>query len=124
MENRAALGREAVRALPDTVVVLGHEIGIVVRSLHAAAGRATWGEFEPASQSIVLQEEYPSAHKAMETLLHEIGHAIWWAMGLQDADNEERVVRAFGTALASVFRDNLWLSEWLSEWSGPVVRDA
>jgi hypothetical protein len=55
----------------------------------------------------------PSTAKAADTLLHEAGHAIYATYGLAEEDKEERIVGAFATAWAQVFRDNPWLLAWL-----------
>lgn len=53
--------------------------------------------------------------KAVDTLLHEINHAIYWAYGINDDDKEERVVGTFATAWTQVFRDNPRLLQYITE---------
>lgn len=57
----------------------------------------------------------PAVSKLVDTLLHEITHAIWWAYGLEDDDKEERIVRTMGAAWAQIWRDNPHLLGWLNE---------
>jgi len=42
----------------------------------------------------------------LDTLWHEIKHAIWHMINLQDTDDEERIVRATATAELKVLQDN------------------
>lgn len=52
----------------------------------------------------------------VETLLHEIAHAINMYSGLLDGDlDNERVAATYGLALAQVYRDNPELAKWLWE---------
>lgn len=50
----------------------------------------------------------------VDTLLHEIYHAIWWTYGVHDEDKQERIVSATSTAWTQVFRDNPTLMPWIS----------
>ena len=101
--------------LPKVVRVGGFDIRIELMSMHTAAGMQRYGEFSSVEQTIRLQREMPSRFKAVDTLLHEINHAIYWAYGLEDDDKEERIVGTFGTAQMALFRDNPWLTKWIGE---------
>jgi hypothetical protein len=49
----------------------------------------------------------------VDTLLHEIMHAIWYYMGLDEKHGEEPVVHRLGTGLTQVFCDNPTLVRWI-----------
>lgn len=68
---------------------------------------------------IRIQENIPQTTKALESLLHEISHAIWWVYRLNDDDKEERIVSVMGMAWTQVYRDNPWLIEWIAESMKP-----
>ena len=51
----------------------------------------------------------------VETLLHEVLHAVWWEMGMAEAEEEEDVCRKLGSALVKVLRENPELMEYLRE---------
>lgn len=51
----------------------------------------------------------------VDTLLHEITHAIWFVWNIQDRDDEERTVTAIGTGLATVWRDNPEVFKWIAK---------
>jgi hypothetical protein len=55
-------------------------------------------------------------------LLHEAGHAIYATYALTEDDTEERIVAAFATGWAQVFRDNPWLLEWLRRSLPKIVQ--
>lgn len=101
--------------LPNTVRVGGFDIRIELMSTHMAAGMQRYGEFSSIEQMIRLQREMSSRFQAVNTFLHEVNHAIFWAYGLEDDDKEERIVSTFGTAQMTLFRDNPWLTKWIAE---------
>lgn len=56
----------------------------------------------------------------LDTLIHEMLHAIWAQMTLTDIDDalEERIVRAMGTGLAGVIADNPKLLDYFKATLG------
>lgn len=80
-----------------------------------AGAKARWGEHASMTSTISYQQSFPNAEKFIDTLLHEIGHAIWWAYGMEEDDNEERIVRAFATAWVQIYQDNPWLLELITK---------
>ncbi len=52
-------------------------------------------------------------HADVDTLLHEIFHAIFFTYGIQEDDDEERTVAALGTAWVQVLRDNPELRKYI-----------
>ena len=51
----------------------------------------------------------------LDTLLHEISHAIYWVYGLEDKDKEERIVQIMATGWTQVFRDNPILRTFIED---------
>lgn len=49
----------------------------------------------------------------LDTLIHEIFHAIFFTYGIEEDDNEERTVAALGTAWVQVLRDNPELRKYI-----------
>jgi hypothetical protein len=118
-------GPEAVEALPDKIRVGPYDFRIEVWHAMAAAGNQAFGQCSTCEQTIRVQRDMPTAFKAVDTLFHEAGHAIYWAYGIQTGDEEERLVAVLGTALLALHRDNPWLSGWvtaaLSDCDRPVL---
>ena len=65
----------------------------------------------PLQGHLALQLDIPSAVKAITCCTRPARHLRDYALG--EDDKEERIVGAFATAWAQVFRDNPWLLEWL-----------
>lgn len=51
----------------------------------------------------------------VETLMHEVFHAIYYSWSLEDEDKEERVVSLISTAFAAVLLDNPEFTKLLME---------
>lgn len=52
----------------------------------------------------------------IDTFWHEVKHAIWFVFGLQDSDDEERVVSAMATGELMVLKDNPELFSMLMDY--------
>ncbi len=103
-----------VAGLPTIIKDGPFDIAIVVADQHWAAANSRWGEFSSCEQCIRFQDEFPSSFKVVDIVLHEVGHAICWAYGIQDEDKEERVVATMATAWTQVWRDNPVLLSWMT----------
>jgi len=79
-----------------------------------------WGNFSSRHQRIEISFDDLSGFpfKFVDTVLHEISHAIWWAYGLEDDDKEERVVATMASAWVQVYRDNPWLIDFIRTRTG------
>lgn len=102
------------KGLPKRIRVAAFDIELVTRSMAWSYQSNRWGEFDTAAQQINLQPEFPTGAKMVDTVLHEIGHAIYWAFGLADADQEERIVMTMATAWTQIWRDNPKLLAWMT----------
>jgi hypothetical protein len=49
----------------------------------------------------------------IETLIHEISHAIYWSFSMSDDDEEERNVSVYATGITQVIRDNPHLIKFI-----------
>ena len=103
-----------VEGLPKAIRVAGFSFQIKVAHMLWAASAQRFGECSYMEQVIRLQEFFPTAEKAVDTLLHEIGHAIWWAYGLEVGDSEERIVAMQATAWMTFWRENPRVLDWIT----------
>lgn len=71
-----------------------------------------WGLCDHANGIIWLCTEI-DPKIVVDTLLHEIMHAIWNYMGLDEKHGEEPIVHRIGTGLTQVFCDNPQLVQWI-----------
>lgn len=103
-----------MEGLPKKIRVAAFDIQIEDwRPISAAASRR-FGEFS-CMESLIRIDTSVDKVKVVDTLLHEISHAICWAYGVEDADKEERIVGTFGTAWTQIFRDNPALLDFIKE---------
>lgn len=59
--------------------------------------------------------ENRTAGFVLDTLIHEVQHAIWWAMDLKEEDKEEEVVHRLATGWSMVYVDNPSFLEFIEE---------
>lgn len=113
---------ELVERLPDFIRVGPFDFAILRMDAIRSQEEGKFGFFSATGGEIAIQAEFAHPTKAADTLVHEIGHAIFWAYGIEDGDKEERVVNVTSSAWCQVYRDNPWLLGWLSEaLTGPAA---
>jgi len=100
------------RGLPNRIKVGGLEWNVKV--LDKVDDGKTWGECDSAT----LEFRFEGTHLgnpalALDTVLHEINHAIWECFHLEDGDKEERVSAVFATAWRQVMWANPALVSWM-----------
>ena len=101
--------------LPKKIKVAGYDVAMVpLPPLEALAGNR-WGEFDRTLHHIRIEDPMLDKYQHLNTLLHEINHAIWWAYTISEDDNEERIVTAFANGWAQVFRDNPKILKFITE---------
>lgn len=100
-----------VRSLPSSIRIGPHDISIVVRKLDDCEGT-----FTSSTSSIELRDEPSSKTVAVDTLLHEVNHALFWTCALpQTGNDEEPIAGALATGWTQVYRDNPWLLGWIKK---------
>lgn len=92
--------------LPKSVRVAHMDFEIVEWKTPAANASHKWGEFSVQEQLIRVQVRDRQFWEVVCTLLHEIGHAIFWAYEIREGDKEERIVGVFATGWTQIYRDN------------------
>lgn len=97
--------------LPPAVRIGPHDIRFA--TLGPAEAQRNYGTFVPAEQEIRLHEDYASGSMAVDTVLHEVLHAIFAVATVQVKQGEEHVVSVIATYLAQIIRDNPQLVTWL-----------
>tara|TARA_R100001443_G_scaffold40958_4_gene54402 strand:+ start:3089 stop:3415 length:327 start_codon:yes stop_codon:yes gene_type:complete len=70
------------------------------------------GRCETTHQKLMINERQ-GACSMRDTVLHEIGHALFYLMNLKDDSCEEDFVSRFSTGLRAVMIENKALSEWI-----------
>lgn len=91
-----------------------HTVRIKVADELKAYGDTAWGTYDGASYVITLNKSLMTSKAlVVETVLHELMHALWHHRALPNRPKEERVVGNLSLGLTQVFQDNPWLLEWI-----------
>lgn len=105
--------------LPASIRVAAFDFAVVPWHPMSSAASRRYGEFS-AMEGVIRVDPQAGNVKTCDTLLHEIGHAIWWAYNIQDEDKEERVVATTATAWTQILRDNPDLLRFINETLHPT----
>ena len=99
--------------LPTTIRVGPFDLRI---RIHVFDDVDTSGDHAHGELTIRLNPHQANSHAfAVDTLLHELCHAIHRTYGLTVGDTEERYCSTMGTALTQILRDNPKLLTWLTK---------
>jgi hypothetical protein len=100
--------------LPKKVKVAAFDIEIIPYRGHSARVGEVFGEFSCVEQSISIDTSV-SEMQILDTLIHEVMHAIYWIYSLDDSDEEERIVSVMATAWTQIYRDNPEILNFISK---------
>ena len=100
--------------LPKKIKIACFDIKIIDWNPLSASSCRKYGEFSSV-ESVIRVDFSGSKINSIDTLLHEINHAICWAYGMQDDDKEERIAGMFATGWTQVYRDNPGLLAFIQE---------
>lgn len=95
--------------LPASVRVGPYDIALIVEDAEWYADSECFGVFKSWLLTIQLTVDQPTPLHMLDTLIHEIMHAVWFVQGIKPRDSEERKVTALATAWTQIHRDNPWL---------------
>lgn len=99
---------------PDTIRVFGRTY-IINYEQAGGLGQDRVGSCDNNLQ-IITVDANQSLVEEVDTVLHEVLHAIFYTMKIGlDMDTEEKVVSALATGLVGVLQDNPEFSKWLIE---------
>jgi len=106
--------KKTKRILPSVVRVAAFDVAIKNWHPLSATANGKFGEWSSV-ESTIRVDTTVAPMKVLDTLLHELNHAIYWAYEVEDEDKEERLVGVFATAWAQVYRDNPDLLRFIQE---------
>ncbi len=98
--------------LPKSVRVGPHDIKITI--LPAADMADDFGTIEMANLEMRLCDQYAAGSMAVDTVLHEVLHAIWH-VSLKETQAEEAIVSTISSQLTQVIRDNPEFVKWMQQ---------
>ena len=102
-----------LKHVPDSIRIAGHKIKIETFGLDASAISGIYGAFHGIRNVIIFCDELDKV-TGLDTMIHEIGHAIYHFYNITDEDVEERIVNQMGVAWAQVWVDNPDLVKFLN----------
>lgn len=74
-----------------------------------------FGDFCYIKNKIRIDESL-SGPPLVDTLIHEINHAVWKVGHLSDKkQGEERAVSVMASTWTQIYRDNPWLLDWIAK---------
>jgi hypothetical protein len=74
-----------------------------------------FGDFSYLNSRIRIEKNL-SGPPLVDTILHEMNHAVWRVWQLKDRkEDEERVVAVMAGAWTQIFRDNPEFSKWMQK---------
>ena len=103
--------------IPEKLKIACFDIKVKKVSERESAITQRYGHFSSLDLSMSIQDGLDPI-KTIDTLLHEIGHVIYWAYGLEDSDKEERLISTMSTAWTQVYRDNPQLLKFIQYMLG------
>jgi hypothetical protein len=112
-ELEEEFARELIERLPPTMRVGAYDFRLIPVRGNVASSSGDRGAMSSQCQEIRFKEDLPTRYEAVEVVLHELMHALWWVSDLEDKPEEEHAVAMFGMNLMGVFRDNPWLIHWI-----------
>lgn len=100
--------------LPEKIKVAGFDIDVESWDPEKADEDRAYGDFSSSKLRIRVDCSV-NKYKVLDTIIHEINHAIYWAYGIEDEDKQERLCGAFATAWLQVYRDNSKLIDFIND---------
>lgn len=106
---------ELLAKMPDKIRVGTQEYTVsAVSGLTSDEGEVN-GLCEPQHLRIGVDDGLVSKALVVDTLFHEVLHAIWDERSLPNKPNEERAVRSLATGIVGLFQDNPKLLTWIKQ---------
>ncbi len=108
-----------IKKRPNSLRIMGRQYGVRWVPLNEL-GQAHVGLCMNSKLEIVVQDgQHPV--EELDTLLHELFHAIWFQMSINEHDAEEEViVRKMAGGLTQVLMDNSHLQDYIRAINNPV----
>ena len=104
--------------LPEKIKVACFDIKVENWNPVSASSNRKYGEFS-SMEMVIRVDTSVDRIKVVDTLMHEICHAVFWVYGIHDEDDEERTVGTISTGLIQVYKDNpdvlIFMQEHLRE---------
>ena len=100
--------------LPKSIKVGPYRYRVEIAETLRSMSDQAWGICDNIQHTITYQNEWPCIGKAIDTVIHEVLHAIYHVWDVPEQAEEEPIVSHFGTGIAGVLIDNPGLVSWLN----------
>ena len=94
---------------PEKIRIAGQDFDIDHCEILAHQNR--YGVFNSLEKTIKV--DFEAKDQALDTLLHEILHGVYWQYNIKPEDDEERTVTTMATGLTQIFKDNPEFIDWI-----------
>lgn len=101
--------------LPKKLKVAAFDIVVEPLTPVTSLAKNQQGLFNALLQRIEIMTPSIDGLNQLDTVLHEVFHAIYWAYNIEDRDDEERTVATLATGLTQVLRDNPQVLKYINE---------
>ncbi len=91
--------------LPDRIKIGPYQFFVRERNVAWLQSRGVYGLCHVGELTIDVVTEVDSVI-VLDTLIHEIYHALWHTLDIHEGDNEERIVTVLSTGFTAVLMDN------------------
>lgn len=95
-----------IKYLPEYVRIAGHTITIETFGIDTAKAGNLFAAYHSIDAKIVICADLDDKIAVLDSLIHEIGHAIWFLYGIRDEDNEEHTVNQMAIGWSQIWADN------------------
>ena len=106
--------------LPDRLAIGPYSYALVIPNALEQAADAVYGSCCHTEQVIKVQNHYPCVGQAIDTLMHELLHALFRAFRVPEGEDDETTVDVLGVAFASFLTSNPEFLIWLTEVTGTL----
>ena len=104
--------KDIMQKLPKTIRISAHDFTIKEWNAIESHDSGLYGQWSELALEIRVNSTL-KLYQVLETLLHEINHAIVRFYNIKEGDNHERVVEAMSVGWTQVYRDNPTLISWI-----------
>ena len=104
---------QMAKNLPTSLIIAGHPIAIETFGKETCLVGGIFAAYDNINAKIIVCDELDKV-MTLDSLIHEIGHAIYFFYGLNDESDEETNVNQMGIGWSQIWVDNPDLVKFLN----------
>jgi len=102
--------------LPEKIRIAAYDWDIILWNKSISTAHDSFGRCSPNDLTLEIDETLVP-QRMLNTLIHEINHAIYWSYSIAEEDKEERIVTLFANGWTQIFKDNPEVLTFIKEAS-------